>query len=71
MNEWTAIKYWTEYCSITNKTADKGSCVVVRGRKDDIVVAEKQLGDINISADVVGLNPSIPHGSGIKVLKKF
>ena len=52
MDEWTAIKYLTDYCSITIKTADKGSCVVVRDRNDYIVVAEKQLGDINICQDV-------------------
>ena len=52
MDEWTAIKYLTDYCSITIKTADKGSCVVVRDRNDYIVVAEKQLGDINIYQDV-------------------
>ena len=49
--EWKAVRALANGRSIIKK-ADKGSCMVVWDRNDDIAVAEKQLSDENIYKDV-------------------
>ena len=50
--EWNAIRSLADDRSIIIKKADKGSCIVIWGRNDYLMEAEKQLSDKKVYREV-------------------
>ena len=50
--EWNAIRLFADDRNIIIKKADKGSCIVIWGRNDYLMEAEKQLSDKKVYQEV-------------------
>ena len=58
--KWRATRSLADDRSIVIRNCDKGSCVVVWGRNNYVLEAEKQRRDLNVSRDVTNCENTLP-----------